>query len=162
VSEVSVTPDVKPEIGEKPQSLPPASIELKPVYFAFDNFQLNGEGKEQLGKVYQLLKDYPDLRVRLLGHADAKGTAEYNLTLSEKRAASALKYLVELGVESGRLSSKGLGERNYAAINTNPDGTDNPEGRRLNRRVEYEITGDANKMIIITLPPVPEELRFRE
>jgi outer membrane protein OmpA-like peptidoglycan-associated protein len=140
----------------------PKEIELAPVYFAFDNFQLTDDGKKQLDKVYRLLTDYPVARVRLIGHADAKGTAEYNLKLSEKRAAIALQYLTGKGIDKGKLEVLGLGEKNFAAVNSNPDGSDNPEGRGLNRRVEYEIISSDDSLIIIRMPAIPEKLKFRE
>jgi outer membrane protein OmpA-like peptidoglycan-associated protein len=140
----------------------PKEIELDPVYFAFDNFQLNDAGKKQLDKVYQLLNDYPVVRVRLIGHADASGPADYNLKLSEKRAIAVKNYIAAKGIEASRIETRGLGERNFAAINSNPDGSDNPEGRRLNRRVEYEIIGNDNMVIIIRMPPISENLKFKE
>jgi outer membrane protein OmpA-like peptidoglycan-associated protein len=140
----------------------PKEIQLEPVYFAFDNFELTAEGRKQLEKVYQLLKEYPEVRVRLIGHADAKGPAEYNLQLSKKRAITTLNYIKALGIEDSRLESTGMGEKNFAAINSNPDGTDNPEGRKLNRRVEYEIIGPNDRIMIIRMTPVPANLKFRE
>jgi outer membrane protein OmpA-like peptidoglycan-associated protein len=146
----------------QPQPVLPKEIMLKPVYFAFDNHQLTREGEELLSVVFQLMKDYPVIHIKLLGHADAKGPAEYNLVLSARRASASMQYLVNLGIDPGRLSAVGIGEKNFVAINSNPDGSDNPEGRRLNRRVEYEITGDDNAVIRINLPPVPEKLKFKE
>ncbi|MBN1144479.1 MAG: OmpA family protein [Bacteroidales bacterium] len=140
----------------------PKEIDLDPVYFAFDNFQLNEEGKKQLDKIFQLLKDHPAVRVKFIGHADAKGPAEYNQKLSEKRANAVLKYILERGVDSARLEAKGMGEQRFAAINSNPDGSDNPEGRRLNRRVEYEITGANDIILTIRATPVPENLKFKQ
>jgi len=72
------------------------------------------------------------------------------------------QYLLEQGIDPLRLTSVGLGEKNFAAINSNSDGTDNPDGRRLNRRVEYEMVHSGTRVIIITTPPVPEALRFKE
>lgn len=146
----------------QPVQTPPKEIVLAPVYFAFDHFQLTDEGKMQLDKVFQLLKDYPVVRVRLIGHADAKGPAAYNIKLSELRAGTVLNYLTGKGIETGRLEALGLGEKNFAAINSNPDGSDNPEGRGLNRRVEYEIIGKDDRVIIIRMPEIPEHLKFRE
>jgi outer membrane protein OmpA-like peptidoglycan-associated protein/tetratricopeptide (TPR) repeat protein len=154
-------PAVAPVVpANQPQA--PREIDLTPVYFAFDNFKLTPDGEAQLKKIYQLMTDFPDVRVRLIGHADAKGTAEYNLGLSQKRAKTTLQYLVNLGIDPGRLSSTGMGEKNFVAINSNPDGTDNPEGRQLNRRVEYEITGTNDLLIKIRIPPIPENLKFKK
>jgi outer membrane protein OmpA-like peptidoglycan-associated protein/tetratricopeptide (TPR) repeat protein len=160
-----ITPPAEPATvppAVQPQQLSPKEIILKPVYFAFDNHQLTREGEDQMKVVYQLMKDYPVIRITLIGHADAKGPAEYNLVLSERRASSAMKYLVNLGIESGRLTATGIGEKNFVAINSNPDGTDNPEGRRLNRRVEYEITGSDDSVIRIIIPAVPDNLKFSQ
>jgi OOP family OmpA-OmpF porin len=108
------------------------------------------------------MKDYPVVHVKLIGHADAKGPAEYNQKLSERRAVAVLQYLTDGGIEKSRLETMGLGERNFAAINSNPDGSDNPEGRRLNRRVEYEIIGSDSNVFIIRMPPIPEQLKIRD
>lgn len=140
----------------------PKEILLEPVYFAFDNFQLTDNGKAQLQKVAQFMKDYPEARIRLIGHADARGPADYNLKLSEKRAIAARTFLTGLGISADRVSTVGLGERNFAAINSNPDGTDNPEGRKLNRRVEYEIIEGDDQLLIIRLPEIPQSLKFRD
>jgi len=137
-------------------------IELDPVYFAFDNFQLDESGRAQLEKVHGYLNDYPGTRVKLVGHADAKGPAEYNLKLSERRAGVAKDYLVAQGIDPTRIVTMGMGEKNFAAINTNQDGSDNAEGRRLNRRVEYEITGTENTPISIRMTSVPENLKYRQ
>jgi outer membrane protein OmpA-like peptidoglycan-associated protein len=162
---VAVVPVEQPLPVAQPASeakvLPvPREIQLAPVYFSFDNFQLTDDGRKQLDKVYQLLTDYSSVSVKLIGHADARGPAEYNVKLSEKRAAAVMQYLTGKGIADNRLEIIGLGEKNFAAINSNPDGSDNPEGRRLNRRVEYEIISGDN-LIVITMPPIPEHLKFR-
>ncbi len=162
---VAVVPVEQPVPVVQPASeakvLPvPREIQLAPVYFSFDNFQLTDDGRKQLDKVYQLLADYPSVSVKLIGHADARGPAEYNVKLSEKRAAAVMQYLTDKGIADNRLEVIGLGEKNFAAINSNPDGSDNPDGRRLNRRVEYEIISGDN-LIIITMPPIPDHLKFR-
>ena len=156
------TVPVDQPVGPAKTEAPPKEIELDPVYFAFDHFELTDAGRKQLEKVVQLMVDFPVVRVRLIGHADARGPAEYNLKLSEKRATTVLQYLTGKGIDKGRLEALGLGEKNFAAINSNPDGSDNPEGRRLNRRVEYEIISVDENIIIIKMPAIPEQLKFRE
>ncbi len=160
-SQATPSPDVAPAVIP-PAAHTPRQIELTPVYFNFDNFLLTADGEAQLQKISRLMKDYPAIRVRLIGHADAKGPADYNLVLSQKRARTTLQYLLNLGIEESRLSTTGLGEKNFVAINSNPDGTDNPEGRQLNRRVEYEITGTDDSVLKIIIPQIPEHLRFKK
>ena len=135
-------------------------IVLNPVYFAFDNFQLSETGKSELKKLADLMQTIPVSTLKLFGYADAIGTAEYNAILSEKRAVAAMKFMINLGVEAKRLTATGLGETNFVAVNKNPDGTDNPEGRRLNRRIEFEIWGIDTGKIRIVRPVIPENLRY--
>jgi outer membrane protein OmpA-like peptidoglycan-associated protein len=136
-------------------------IVLSPVYFDFDNFQLSETGKNELKKLADIMQTLPSSTLKLFGYADAIGTAEYNAILSEKRAIAAMKFLISQGIEAKRLTAKGLGETNFAAINKNPDGTDNPEGRRLNRRIEFEIWGIDTDKIMIIHPAIPENLRYK-
>jgi outer membrane protein OmpA-like peptidoglycan-associated protein len=78
--------------------------------------------------------------VLIEGHTDGKGTHPYNIKLSENRAASVKKWLVEnAGVSGSRITTRGWGETKPVAPNTNPDGSDNPAGRQKNRRVEITI-----------------------
>ena len=117
-----------------------APIVLKGVTFEFDSDKLTTEATKRLDNVVNALKGSPDIEVRIEGHTDSRGTDAYNLKLSDDRAASVRKYLVDHGVDSGRLTSKGYGESQPVAPNAEPDGSDNPEGRAKNRRVELEIT----------------------
>jgi outer membrane protein OmpA-like peptidoglycan-associated protein len=77
--------------------------------------------------------------VRLDGHTDWFGTDEYNMVLSENRALSAYKYLIDKGISQDRIVNRWFGESMPAVPNANPDGSDNPENRQLNRRVEIKV-----------------------
>jgi len=163
VNTLPETRDEQPEMAKQiaqPDPVPPKVMELEPVYFAYDNFELSENGRNQLEKLFQLMTEFPVVRVKLIGHADAKGSAEYNLKLSEKRAETTKQYLVNKGIDPDKLKITGMGEKNFAAINSNPDGSDNAEGRQLNRRVEYEITGTDDSLLIIKMPEIPEKLKF--
>ncbi len=140
---------------------PPRELLLNPVYFSFDGASLNEAGKDELRKLYTLLDEFPLVQILLVGHADAMGPADYNLKLSERRAQAAYDFLVSLGAEKQRMTVRGLGETNFAAINTNADGSDNPEGRKLNRRVEAEVRGLDESIVIIIRPSVPDNLKYR-
>jgi outer membrane protein OmpA-like peptidoglycan-associated protein len=151
----------KTEVAQPVLKPEPKEMELAPVYFDFDVFELNEAGKVQADKIYQLMKDYPMVRLRLMGHADSKGPADYNIVLSERRSAVVKNYLISKGIDASRMETIGLGEKNFVAINSNPDGSDNPEGRQLNRRVEYEIIGSADNVLRIKMPPIPDHLKIR-
>jgi outer membrane protein OmpA-like peptidoglycan-associated protein len=99
--------------------------------------------------------------VEVVGYADSKGSETYNLGLSKRRAIATVNYLKSKGVKEDLLQSKGKGEAGNIAINTNPDGTDNPEGRKYNRRVEFSILQGGTEYILIETVKVPEGLQFR-
>jgi outer membrane protein OmpA-like peptidoglycan-associated protein len=161
--EIAEIPEEKPEKESEieVEELKPLEFEVIPVYFNFDSFGLTEKGKMKLDKLASLLKEYPGLKAELYGYTDAIGPAEYNQKLSEKRALSAYNYLLGKGIDTDRLKSGGLGETHFAAINKNPDGSDNPEGRKLNRRVEYIIIGIEENRIIIKKVEIPENLRVK-
>lgn len=110
------------------------------ILFDFDKWDIRKEAEPALNNVAEVINKYGDSRVIVEGFTDSKGSDSYNLKLSEKRADSVKNWLVEHGgVKGARISAKGLGESDPVAPNTNPDGTDNPEGRQKNRRVEITV-----------------------
>jgi Outer membrane protein and related peptidoglycan-associated (lipo)proteins len=78
-----------------------------------------------------ILKANPDLRVRIDGHTDSRGSDAYNQKLSERRADAVRKFFLSKGIDGSRLESRGFGETMPAAPN------DTPENLRKNRRVEF-------------------------
>jgi len=83
---------------------------LKEVYYEFDQHSLRAEAREILKSNANWLKANPAIRVEIEGHADERGTNEYNLALGSKRAESCKDYLVSLGIPEGRLSTVSYGE----------------------------------------------------
>ncbi len=115
------------------------SIILNDLFFIYDKDRLISESKPDLSKVITYMKNNPDKKVILEGHTDFKGELDYNQALSEKRSKRVKNKLIEAGISSSRISTKGFGENQPIAPNSNPDGSDNPEGRQKNRRVEIKI-----------------------
>jgi outer membrane protein OmpA-like peptidoglycan-associated protein len=108
--------------------------------FEFDKSTLNSFAKETLNALKPLLVKLGSHPVKVEGHTDSKGTDQYNQTLSEKRAEQVKNWLIENGVAStAAISTKGFGSLRPVARNANPDGSDNPEGRAKNRRVEIVV-----------------------
>ncbi|KAM3103231.1 OmpA family protein [Phormidesmis sp. 146-12] len=110
------------------------------ILFDFDKSELRPTAKPTLAKLSLLLKNYKNAPVAINGHTDSKGSDEYNQTLSEKRAESVKTYLSQnFDINTNRLESQGFGKSQPIAPNANPDGSDNPQGRQKNRRVEVII-----------------------
>ncbi|HTX38727.1 MAG TPA: OmpA family protein [Bryobacteraceae bacterium] len=110
------------------------------VLFDFDKYTLRPEAAETLHKVGLVVASYPGAPLLIEGHTDGKGTHPYNMKLSEDRAGTVKQWLVaNAGIEASRIRTAGLGETKPVAPNTNPDGSDNPQGRQKNRRVELTL-----------------------
>ena len=110
------------------------------VLFDYDKASLKPEAEEALKKVAVVLSQFPESKVTVEGYTDSKGTKARNMELSRERAQSVKDWLVKNGgVAAVSISTKGYGEQNAIAPNANPDGTDNPLGRALNRRVSIVV-----------------------
>ncbi|MCT7959526.1 OmpA family protein [Laspinema sp. D1] len=110
------------------------------ILFEFDKYHVRAAAKPTLEKVNQVLTHFKDAQILIHGHTDSKGTDEYNRELSQKRAAAVKYYFVNnFQAQPTRIQTQGLGKSQPIASNTNPDGSDNPQGREKNRRVEFTI-----------------------
>ena len=123
----------KPEAAAKPQATKPAPIDLAAmrIQFAFDDYSLSAQSKENLEKIAAWMSRNPDVKIQVQGNTCDIGTPEYNLALGERRAYSAKEYLQGLGVSASRLSTISYGEEKPLVPNAN-------EGNRTqNRRDEF-------------------------
>lgn len=113
------------------------------VLFDFDRADIRPDAVSTLRKVAELIVHSGDAPVAIEGHTDSIGTAKYNQKLSERRAAAVQDYLIgRHGIAPDRLTTRGYGFSRPVAPNTHPDGTDSPQGRQRNRRVEIVIGTD--------------------
>jgi len=125
--------------------LPKITIQLN-IYYGFDKYKLSDSASQVIDSMVMPLFDiFPNGIVEIGSHTDNKGTDEYNIVLSQKRSESVVSYLISKGISPERLVAKGYGMRNPIAPNSNRDGTDNPDGRQLNRRTEFRIVGEVSK-----------------
>lgn len=122
-------------VKEAPKEI---SIELPAdILFDFDKADIRPEAAIALAAAAKLISENARGTVKINGHTDAKGSASHNKKLSDERAKSVSAWLTENGgLGKIKFALKGLGATKPAAPNTKPDGSDNPEGRQLNRRVE--------------------------
>ncbi len=137
-------------------------LEVSPILFGFDNSALSPQTLAELDKYIKLMKDNPTVKLTIVGNTDALGPEEYNQSLSVRRAVSIMKILTKKGIDASRIEVIGMGETQPVAINANPDGSDNPEGRAFNRRAEFKITGiDEKTLLIKRAEIVPPQLRIK-
>lgn len=120
------------------------------VLFDFDKSFLRPEGVEKVGEVFQRLTDGGVTELRVVGHTDSKGTIEYNEALGLSRAEAVATALADLGFEN--VTAASAGELEPIAPNTLDDGSDNPDGRQLNRRVTVEVVAVADKPVEKLVP----------
>jgi len=111
------------------------------VLFDFDKADLLPKAEETLSKAAAIVKERAKGTVRINGHTDAKGGDAYNMRLSDRRANSVRDWFRTKGGLGGfTFETKGFGATQPIAPNKKPDGSDDPEGRQKNRRVEIVIT----------------------
>jgi len=111
---------------------------LGDVYFEYDRADLRADARERLAKNGDFLRRYPQFVVRVEGHCDERGTAEYNLALGQNRAGAAVDYVGQLGVDTGRLERISFGKER-------PECTDPEEACWWrNRKARFVIVGRAS------------------
>ncbi|MCS7029068.1 MAG: OmpA family protein [Bacteroidia bacterium] len=126
---------------EKPPVIVKQTIALRNIYFDYDKYNLREDAIKTLDEVVEIMKKFPNVTLIVAGHTDANGPEQYNITLGQNRAKAAMQYLISKGIEAKRLTNRTLGESMPIADNE-INGKDNPEGRAMNRRVEFIIQGD--------------------
>ena len=113
-------------------------VTLSNIYFNFDDAALRPDAYGDLDAVVELLRRFPDMRIELASHTDARGGADYNLRLSQRRSNSVLDYLLAKGIAVGRVNPVGYGEtrlRNHCADGVRCSEADHQENRRTEFRV---------------------------
>ncbi len=110
------------------------------VLFDFDKAEIEPEAEPTLDKVGIVIAQFAEGEVLIEGHTDSKGSPDLNLELSKRRAEAVKDWLVKKkGIPESNITTRGFGETKPVAPNTNPDGSDNPQGRQQNRRVEITV-----------------------
>jgi peptidoglycan-associated lipoprotein len=120
-------PPAPPEPVSEPRPVPPEPVAddpiasrdigdinknspFQPVFFRFDSFEVDAAGQQALNTNAEIMKKYATWVITIEGHADERGTAEYNLALGERRAMAARTYLVSLGISADRLRTVSYGK----------------------------------------------------
>jgi len=123
------------------------NLYFRSVFFGFNKSSLTYQERKKLDELYEILKNNRSLKAKIYGHADAKGSPEYNIKISKRRARIARHYLVSKGIHCNRLKVEVFGESTPVAINRDIAGNDSPEGRKYNRRVVIAVVDKNNEVI---------------
>jgi outer membrane protein OmpA-like peptidoglycan-associated protein len=107
--------------------------------YDFDDANFIEKHSGSLDSLVTMMKNFPEVKIDIAAHTDNKGSDKYNEVLSKKRAKSIVDYISKHGIDRKRMTSEGKGEAEPIVPNSNPDGSDNPENRWLNRRAEITI-----------------------
>jgi peptidoglycan-associated lipoprotein len=107
------------------------------VFFDYDRSEIRADSRAMLDRKARVLRDQPAVRIRIEGHADERGSTEYNLALGSRRAESVKSYLAGLGIGVGRIETTTYGESRPLAR-----GSDEAAWAR-NRRAEFAVTAGA-------------------
>jgi outer membrane protein OmpA-like peptidoglycan-associated protein len=132
--------DLKAAGAEIKESVTEIKISLQgEILFDFDKADIRAAAEPALAQVAKMIGSYSKAQVLIEGYTDAKGSDSYNAKLSDRRAVSVKNWFAKHGVAANSIQTHGWGAAKPVAPNTHPDGSDDPDGRQKNRRVEITI-----------------------
>ena len=115
-------------------------IVLDNIYYDYNKSDIRPDAAKELDKLVQVLKDNPEISIELGSHTDSRGNNEYNLKLSQKRAESAVNYLISKEIDSERVTAIGYGEEKHLVEDAKTE-----EEHQMNRRTEFKVIKIAKK-----------------
>jgi outer membrane protein OmpA-like peptidoglycan-associated protein len=111
------------------------SIVLDNIYYDLNKADIREDAALELDKLVIILEDNPNISIELSSHTDDRATVDYNQDLSQRRANSAVSYILSKGIDQGRISAKGYGESQLIIQNAQTE-----EEHQINRRTEFKVT----------------------
>ena len=127
---------VKVEMEPTEVIITDSEVILKPIYFDFNKSNITNQGALELDKLVKVMKENPSLVIFVKSHTDTKGSASYNLKLSDQRAQSTVQYLISKGIDENRISGKGFG---FSEPKIDCANKCTEEENAQNRRSEFKI-----------------------
>ena len=109
---------------------------IRGIYFDLDRDTIKPRSRPVLDRAVAVFLEFPSVRVEISGHTDSTGSVAYNRELSRRRAESVKRYLVEHGIDTARIQTRGAGPDEPI------DSNRSPAGRARNRRIEFQILVD--------------------
>lgn len=128
----------KPDLGKDLAEI----LQLSPIYFDLDKWDIRPDAEVELAKIIQIMNENPKIKIELGSHTDCRGSASYNMTLSDRRAKSSAQYIRDRISDSSRIYGKGYGESqlvNHCECEGNKVVECSEEEHQANRRTEFRI-----------------------
>lgn len=150
IKEETVSLDTNSGVSERTIVIEPVKVEVKknddlfkvlklnPIYFDYDKDFIRPDAAIELAKVVEVLKDYPRMKIDVRSHTDSRGSDQYNLKLSERRAKSTAEWITSQGISSDRITYKGYGETQLLNKCTNGSKCSDSDHEQ-NRRSEFIV-----------------------
>lgn len=113
-------------------------FKIENIYFDFDKSNIRYDASVQLAKILEVMKEYPNMKIDVRSHTDSRGSDSYNMALSDRRAKSTVKWIIDNGIDASRITGRGYGETqltNHCSNGVNCT----PEEHQANRRSEFII-----------------------
>ncbi|WP_053976375.1 OmpA family protein [Mangrovimonas xylaniphaga] len=145
---VSIEGSLEKEVRESVQLAPiedlivADQVVLNPIYFDFDKSNITAQAAFELDKLVQVMTKYPDMVILATSHTDSRGSDEYNMSLSDRRAKSTAQYVISKGIDKSRITGEGKGE---TEPKVDCGGNCTEEQHQLNRRSEFIIVSGGPK-----------------
>lgn len=135
-TKASQTPNVEIKLRPIEKIIKEDRVVLNPILFDFDRYNIKPQAAFELDKLVELMKKYPNMIIKVEGHTDTQGNAEYNMELSKKRTQATVQYVISQGIDESRISGEGFGE-SRPVVDCGSDCTE--EDHAKNRRSEFII-----------------------
>lgn len=135
-TKASQAPNVEIKLRPIEKIIKEDRVVLNPILFDFDRYNIKPQAAFELDKLVELMKKYPNMIIKVEGHTDTQGNAEYNMELSKKRTQATVQYVISQGIDESRISGEGFGE-SRPVVDCGSDCTE--EDHAKNRRSEFII-----------------------
>lgn len=110
------------------------AIVLDNIYYDLDKANIRADAAQELNKLVSILADNPEIKIELSSHTDSRAADDYNLSLSQRRADSAVNYIVSQGIEQNRIRARGYGETQLLIQDAQTE-----DQHQVNRRTEFKV-----------------------
>lgn len=134
---INVASTDEPELSEQiplERIIVEDKIILNPIFFELDKHNITAQGANELNKLVEIMKSHPTMVISATSHTDTRAPDAYNMSLSDRRAKSTAQYVISQGIDSSRISGKGMGETQLIVVDAK-----NEEEHQANRRSEFII-----------------------